>query len=444
VRRDDGDDGDDGDGGDDGKEGDDRDDRAAAPIGGGGCAGRKRKVMVIRPVDGAAAEGAAAEGAAAAAAAPAGPRAAVAAPGQAPGVLYALPRIPYLRLRFGLRAERAATLPRYHGSLLRGAFGHALRLAACAMGPSQPCVTCRLRRACVYTRLFETFVEDEPPPFLHGLPTSPRPYVFEPLGAASAVAAGGLLEFDLLLIGQAVDLQAYVLLAVERMAERGLGRDRHRFKLEGVRYLDPSGRWREAYAPGGVGARTGAASLLPPGAAGVGAGVGVGAEGRAEGAAAGVAAAVEAPVAAESAPGRATLRFVTPTRIKVHDHLVPAIGVRPLVFAMLRRTLELAHFHVPGAAIDWTFRALLDHASSVEVCGSRLRWYDWERYSSRQKTKMSLGGFVGTLEIAGDLGPLWALLRTAEILHVGKGATFGLGRFEISGEGAAEVGGGGG
>ena len=44
---------------------------------------------------------------------------------------------------------------------------------------------------------------------------------------------------------------------------------------------------------------------------------------------------------------------------------------------------------------------------------------------------MILGGFVGEMEIEGDLEPLVPLLRTAEILHLGKGATFGLGRMEI-------------
>jgi hypothetical protein len=109
--------------------------------------------------------------------------------------LHALPRIPFLRLRFTLHAQRPACLPRYQGSLLRGAFGHALRTAVCAFGPAQPCESCRLRRACTYTRLFETFIEDAPPPFLRGLPTSPRPYLFEPRESTRDLAAGEPLEF---------------------------------------------------------------------------------------------------------------------------------------------------------------------------------------------------------------------------------------------------------
>jgi hypothetical protein len=66
--------------------------------------------------------------------------------------------------------------------MLRGAFGHALRGAVCVMGPAQPCATCSLRGPCHYTRLFETFIEGEPPPLLKGLNTAPRPYVFEAEG----------------------------------------------------------------------------------------------------------------------------------------------------------------------------------------------------------------------------------------------------------------------
>jgi hypothetical protein len=221
-------------------------------------------------------------------------------------------------------------------------------------------------------------IEGEPPPFLRGLPTSPRPYVFEPASAARAFAPGDPLEFDLLLFGRAAELEDYAVLAVERMAARGLGRDRFPFALD-----------RAAPAPG---------VTLP----------------------------------ARELPGpRAVLRFLTPTRLKAGDQLLPAVGFRALVFAMLRRTLEIAHFHVPGAWIDWTFQPLLRKASEIRMLASGLRWQDWERYSNRQKTKMSLGGFVGTMEIEGDLEPFVPLLRTAEVLHVGKSTTFGLGRIKV-------------
>ena len=145
-----------------------------------------------------------------------------------------LPELPHLRLRATLVAEEPARLPPYKGSLLRGAFGHALRRAVCTMGPDQPCPSCSLRTACVYPRLFETLIEGEPSPFLRGLATAPRPYVFEPHDHQTCdYGPGDELRFDLLLLGQAVDFQAYAVLAIERMARVGLGRRRHRFRRPG-------------------------------------------------------------------------------------------------------------------------------------------------------------------------------------------------------------------
>lgn len=317
-----------------------------------------------------------------------------------PGSAYVLPRIPYLRLRFVLRSVERAVLPPFKGSLLRGAFGHAFRRATCSMGPGQSCRECLLRRACLYTRLFETFVEGEPPPFLRGIPTSPRPYVFETVTETTDFEPGAPLCFDLLLFGQAADLAPHALLAVERMARGGLGFQRLPFVLDKAGAGLPQGGWQEIYKDGRPSpALADVRPRLPS----------------------------EAPVGEE----RITLHFLTPTRLQLRGRVQEEPTFRALVFLLLRRTLELAWFHVPGAGIDWHLRPLLDRASEVNVVASDLRWQEWQRYSNRQQRKISLGGFVGQMELEGDLSPFASLLRAAEVLHVGKGATFGLGRVKV-------------
>src|SRR5258706_9398185 len=87
---------------------------------------------------------------------------------------------------------------------------------------------------------------------LAGLPTAPRPYVFEPQGEEQRYAPGDPLEFDLLLFGKAIDLNAYAQLAVERMAAAGLGKDRHPFSLDRIQALLPDGTWRIVLAEGAV------------------------------------------------------------------------------------------------------------------------------------------------------------------------------------------------
>ncbi|MFZ5518654.1 MAG: hypothetical protein ACOY90_18640 [Candidatus Zhuqueibacterota bacterium] len=79
---------------------------------------------------------------------------------------YILPHLHYIKLRFHLTAQRDCSLPSWKGSLLRGAFGHALRRTVCTMQKNQACRDCMLRTQCAYTRMFETFVTEPPPRFL--------------------------------------------------------------------------------------------------------------------------------------------------------------------------------------------------------------------------------------------------------------------------------------
>lgn len=316
-----------------------------------------------------------------------------------------LPTIPYLRLRLTLRAEQPAELPPFQGSMLRGAFGHALRKLVCVAGPKQSCEKCRLRRGCHYARLFETFIEGEPPPFLRGIATAPRPYVFEPdathlQGTPPRYAPGDPLTFDLLLFGQATDLAGYVLLAIERMAEAGLGNRRAPFALDQVLARDPQERWVVLCDAG----RWTGRDAPPP----------------------------SVPLRNGLPGDRLTLRFQTPLRLPVQGRLATRFNVRNLAFPMLRRVLELATFHVPEATPDWSLRPLLKHAGTVRIAASDLHWFDCQRYSNRQGRKIDIGGLLGSLELEGDLAPLAPLLRTAELVHVGKGATFGLGKLEVA------------
>jgi hypothetical protein len=220
------------------------------------------------------------------------------------------------------------------------------------MGRSQTCPDCLLRHGCLYTRVFETLIEGETPPFLKGLPTSPRPYVFEPGTTTRDFAPGDPLDFDFLLFGQATDLRAHALLAIERMAKNGLGANRTPFALDRVSAFFLSreaweGRgggswgWQEVYTEGRVSPKLGSLAPQFP-------------EGH--------------PI-----PDRIVLRFLTPTRIQAKGQLLKQPSFRALVFVMLRRTLEQAWFHLPGADLDWTFRPLLLRASDVKVVAADLR-----------------------------------------------------------------------
>jgi hypothetical protein len=239
------------------------------------------------------------------------------------------------------------------------------------------------------------------------------------------------MRFGLVLMGRAIEYLPYVIFAVSEMARRGLGADRASFELLEVVALDLIEGARTIYcgesrrmttsADGGCKLSDLIGSRLAQLAAEVN---GQGELGR-----------------TSLKPGRAPaeevagsvlrLHFVTPTRIRVEGDLQAGLSFELLVRNLLRRVSLLAAVH-GCAPLRLDFRGLIERARQVETVKSRLSWWDWERYSNRQQTKMKLGGFVGEIEYAGDaIVEYLPLLVAGETLHVGGSTAFGLGKYEV-------------
>lgn len=309
-----------------------------------------------------------------------------------------LPHLSHATFRFTLQARDALLLPAYKGSVLRGGFGHAFRKVVCTMGPI-PCDTCLLQSKCAYPQVFETPISGTPPPFMRGVKTGPQPFVLQPpLSEQSLTKPGESLSFDLVLIGRAIEILPYFIYTFDRLGDMGIGRGKGKFRLQSVAVWQ--GDWQEIYH-----VETQTLQAFQP--------------------------VTPEPAAVPASLSELTLTFLSPTRIKAHGKLISEISFREIVLNLLRRVCTLAYFHMPDAEVDWDWKELLERANEVTVIESRLEWKDWERYSNRQKTRMKLGGFVGNLRLAGELKEWLPLLRLGEAVHIGKGATFGLGWYRI-------------
>jgi CRISPR/Cas system endoribonuclease Cas6 (RAMP superfamily) len=91
----------------------------------------------------------------------------------------------------------------------------------------------------------------------------------------------------------------------------------------------------------------------------------------------------------------------------------------------------LSYFHCGINPTQWDFNGFINKAKEVTIKHENIRWHNWQRYSGRQEQKINMGGFVGDITYEGNLNPFLPLIQAGEILHVGKGATFGLGRYEM-------------
>ena len=341
------------------------------------------------------------------------------------------------RYELRLRARGVSDLPAFLGSTLRGAFGHALKEAVCVM-EHRDCERCMVADRCIYPYLFET---PAPPDVrqLRGQQRAPHPFILTPpvpdfetrrvwsVPAADAtgqstatmrtvapseqrrrLAAGDELEFGLLLMGRATEYLPYIVYAVSEMARRGLGANRSRFELSDVSLIDGTGAKKVIYS--GESQRI----TVPKEAV------------------SNLSDLVQSRLDQTDARDRLKLRFLTPTRIRVEGDLQTGLSFELLARNLLRRISMLAAVH-GRAPLELDYRALIERAATVMTHSSELRWRDWERYSNRQKTKMKLGGFAGEIEYEGEcMGEFLPLVIAGEILHVGAGTGFGLGRYEIA------------
>ena len=77
------------------------------------------------------------------------------------------------------------------------------------------------------------------------------------------------------------------------------------------------------------------------------------------------------------------------------------------------------------------FKGLIEKAKEIRQTATDITWFDWKRYSTRQEEWMSLGGVTGTVSYEGKVAEFLPFLRLGEYVHVGKGTSFGLGKYEI-------------
>ena len=301
------------------------------------------------------------------------------------------------RYRMTLTALSTITMPPYAGSTLRGGFGHAFRKMVCTQGPID-CGDCTLKAVCPYPYIFET-APFEGAQQLRTYGDVPRPFVIDPLDTRGEYRRGESFSFQLTLIGRAIDYLPYFLVSFRELGEMGIGKGRGRFQLTHVRTDDG-----ESIYDGDtqmVHNLDNARSFD------------------------------DIRRETESQPTEElTLRLLTPTRITHEGALTDQLPFHVFWRRLIGRISALAYFHC-GESLEMDFKGLIEKATSVETTDSTLRWKDWTRYSSRQDRKMQLGGLVGGVTYAGDLGEFVPFAALGAYLHVGKNATFGLGKYRV-------------
>ncbi len=326
-------------------------------------------------------------------------------------------KIPYKRFTFILEAEEELSLPPYKGSTFRGAFGAQFKKVVCAL-KKEDCRDCLLKQRCVYAYIFESHSPAEGN-VLGKVNSIPHPFIIEPPAEEQQrYSKGQTCSVGLILIGEAIQYLPYFIYTFDLLGKNGIGRGRGRCRLLEVYIVSPHGENKSIYSSKTCKVESFDRDCidLSPSILSV-----------MEGA--------SHPV--NNAPEEITLKFLTPARLKYGDNLTMNPEFHVFIRQILRRLYLLNHYYCKDSPVDGGVsgngyhRLLIDMAQATRIKASNLRWCDWERYSRRQDTRMKLGGFVGDIAYQGDIAPFLAFIEAGAILHVGKGTSFGLGKYVV-------------
>jgi len=317
----------------------------------------------------------------------------------------------FSRFIFSARCKTTISLPPYPGSTLRGGFGHAFRRIVCAI-KGKECTDCLLRDQCIYAYVFETPIPDDAQ-MMRKYTVAPHPFILElSVNNQRTYKEGEDLSFGLALIGRAIDYLPYFIYTFDELGRIGIGKGRGKYELRQV--LEENSLKDKAPNSQEQGNRRviyrGDDKMLaqPKGL-------------------------IRWSDILTSPPPSAEMRFsfITPTRIKYQNRLTKDLEFHVLFRNLLRRISLLSYFHCGHRLDDQGFKDLIEQARKVQTVKRALYWHDWERYSNRQETRMKMGGFMGEITYKGDFEPFRPYIRLGEYVHVGKGSSFGLGRYRI-------------
>jgi len=259
-------------------------------------------------------------------------------------------------------------------------------------------LTCNFRRECPYACIFEPALDSGP----SGLVDAPRPFIFRaPHLDGARIAPGQPFHFDLHLFDLRPQIIAYFITAFQQFAETGMGPAKGAAQLVVVSILDASRRpvgniYSEGVLRSNVPCPLVQIALLPP---------------------------------AQPITG-ASIRFLTPTELRKSQ---PTAEPPPFVVVLSRlrdRISNLLTLYGAGKP-DFDFSGLSARAQSVTIERSALTNRVTSRFSGRSSQEHPIGGFLGTIDYAGDLTEFVPFLQAGQWTGVGRHTVWGNGQMEI-------------
>lgn len=297
--------------------------------------------------------------------------------------------LPILKINFTVRIKNRSSLPYYLGSAWRGLIGWELRRLICPFTELPLCQPCQIKGNCPYFMLFEKGASRP------DIKDAPRGYILYPPPTTN----NGQDELEITLVGECTKLLPVVVAAIQEGKSVGLGANRNAYTINGLSEKLPDGRRQELSL--NTEAIADVAGPFP----------------------------LEDWILKASKTTASQVFFLTPVRLRKQGKYIEKM-VWPFYFTTIASRLEALNclFHTGTPLGRETFLKLQTLFEPTSQISDDLQWVDYTRFSNRQHRKVMMGGLIGSACCDTPPNGLDAWWQAAALLHVGKGASMGLGR----------------
>jgi len=312
--------------------------------------------------------------------------------------LYPIPEDFYLgKYNFTINCREDVILSSFRGSTIRGALMSSLHDIICMQQQVSDCQKCMVKENCVFALLFNSFPPEDAE-VLTNLDDIPRPYsIYISARQGRIFEPGDKLNFTLKLIGKNTDYIGHIAMAVKNLENEGLGGGRGKIELEsitskGENILDEKDGTIDKEKP-----------LIYAG---------------------------KFNREFEEKTRKIKMTLNSPLRLKYEDEYCEELEFHHIIRDLCRRFSTFARIYC-DLELDWNFKKIITKAEQVEKLSADTQWIDKTRYSKSQDQELKIGGLLGEVKFAGEIGQFIPLLRLGEIMQSGKSTTFGFGKYEL-------------
>ena len=300
--------------------------------------------------------------------------------------------IRYTKLHFDLVLVSDCTLPVFKSSALRGGIGEMLLRANCVR--DRNCDVCDFRKECIVQRTMYSQFDFKPGFITSGDSVG---YVLNCENYKESFEEGETLRFTLTLFGTTIVYFNQFLQALFALGQNGLGKDKARFYISGVRnsrnqpVLGGSNIYMERYqiekVSDYVNYRLGKF---------------------------------------DRDMEQYEIIFRTPLSQKYHGEWLEEFDMQAIMKSVQRRLYILNAFE--GRDEEDFYKT---YYPMPEIISQQVRPVSVMRYSNRRDQKMPLRGIKGSFTVGRLPEEVLPLLIAGELLHIGKNTSFGFGRYKI-------------